>query len=42
MPDVKPRPKAGTIRLSLMGADQKGTSSASVLTIVACIPGSSH
>ena len=30
MPDVKPRPRAGAIRLSLMRADQKGTGSASV------------
>jgi hypothetical protein len=37
MPDVKPRPMAGAIRLSLMRADQKGTRSASVLAIVACI-----
>src|SRR5215471_1643619 len=40
MPDVKPRPRAGAIRLSLMRADQKGTGSASVLVSVACIPGS--
>src|SRR5262249_46435199 len=39
MPDVKPRPRAGAIRLSLMRADQKGTGSASVLVSVACIPG---
>src|SRR5258706_1333245 len=39
MPDVKPRPRAGAIRLSLTRADQKGTRSASVLVIVACIPG---
>src|SRR5262249_57253717 len=39
MPDVKPRPSAGAIRLSLMGADQKGTGSASVLVSIACIPG---
>src|ERR1700758_1296220 len=39
MPDVKPSPRAGAIRLSLMRADQKGTRSASVLAIVACIPG---
>ena len=39
MPDVKPRPRAGAIRLSVMRADQKGTRSASVLAIVACIPG---
>ena len=38
MPDVKPRPRAGAIRLSLMSADQKGTGSASILTIVVCIP----
>src|SRR6476659_5964058 len=38
MPDVKPRPRAGAIRLSLTRADQKGTRSASVLVIVACIP----
>jgi hypothetical protein len=38
MPDVKPRPRAGAIRLSLMSADQKGTGSASILTIVVGIP----
>ena len=38
MPDVKPRPRAGAIRLSLMRADQKGMRSASVLAIVACMP----
>ena len=37
MPDVKPRPKAGAIRLSFMGADQKGMRSASVVEVVACI-----
>src|SRR6516165_1060678 len=39
MPDVKPRPRAGAIRLSLMRADQKGTGSASVLVSSACTPG---
>src|SRR5580693_9318986 len=39
MPDVKPRPRAGAIRLSLIRADQKGTGSASEFVIVACIPG---
>jgi hypothetical protein len=39
MPDVKPRPRAGAIRLSLIRADQKGTRSASEFVIVACIPG---
>src|SRR5215468_11976952 len=39
MPDVKPRPRAGAIRLSLMRADQKGTGPASVLVSIACIPG---
>src|SRR4051794_11662385 len=34
MPDVKPKPRAGAIRLSLMSADQKGRGSASILTIV--------
>src|SRR3954452_17879372 len=37
MPDMNPRPSAGAIRLSVMTADQKGTRSASVLAIVACI-----
>ena len=40
MPDVKPSPTAGAIRLSVTRADQKGTRSVSVLVIVACIPGS--
>jgi len=38
MPDVKPRPRAGAIRLSVIRADQKGMRSASVLEIIACIP----
>src|SRR6266852_253792 len=37
MPDVKPSPRAGAMRLSLMRADQKATGSASVFAIVASI-----
>src|SRR6516165_8995824 len=42
MPDVKPRPTAGAIRLSLMRADQKGTGSASVLVSIAYIKKLEH
>ena len=39
MPDVKPSPRAGAMRLSLTRADQKGIRSASILAVVvACIP----
>jgi hypothetical protein len=37
MPDVKPRPRAGAIRLSVMRADQNGMRSVPVRAIVACI-----
>src|ERR1051325_6023864 len=37
MPDTKPSPSAGAMRLSLTRADQKATRSVPVLSSVACI-----